>query len=154
MDKEPIFLFSLLGMCRIKPMDGRIRGESFRMWRKIGYGNAFRPCLIGHFVPSGEDTTITGRFAVHPYFRGLAIVTFSGFALTLILALKSLVMGETHLRESGGGILISLAGCVFTLFLVKLGQWLGRHDPPVILAFLERLLEARREERDGSILND
>ena len=58
--------FSLSGYAGTKPVLGKIRGDSFRLQKRISYRNDCRPFFYGRFVPSEGGTLIEGKFRMQP----------------------------------------------------------------------------------------
>jgi len=129
-----------------KPMLGKIRGDSFRIQKRILYRNSFRPCLFGRFVPCNSGTLIEAHFGIHPSAKASMISYYSFLAIWMCLLFGSVAMGRTSIKDLFGKdvlfFLIPIGMLLFGFVCMKLGKWLGRGDTRVIATFLTRTLEA------------
>jgi len=142
--------FSLSGYAGTKPILGKIRGDTFRLQKRISYRNDCRPFFYGRFVPTEGGSLIEGEFRMHPCAKWFMVFWFSFLALLLVVALGNLATGQAALRETTGFIAGVLGMMVFGVLLVKFSWWLCRRHAGIIVAFLKETfgLGAEDERRE------
>jgi hypothetical protein len=129
-----------------KPVIGKISESSFRLRRRIRYGNSFQIFLFATIRPKAGGTLISIGFAMHPFVRIFSVVWFA--ALTLIGGKIFLSTAWTTLFDRSGdsrdalGIAVPLAMLGFGIALLRFGRYLARNDPRFLSDFLIEKLDA------------
>lgn len=67
-------------------LEGEVSGETFRVYRVIGYRNSFLPIVHGRLVPTAEGSRVEGVMTLHPFVLVFMLVWCGGVVVAAVSA--------------------------------------------------------------------
>jgi len=136
MDKETLFWhFTYTGD---KKFIGKIKGQEFRVQKKIGYRNSWNHILFGRIKQMQNGSRIQGCLRMHSFVTIFMIFWFAGTSAFALLGGLILLTVPNPDSKNIVFIAVPLVMLVFGIGLVCIGTRIGKRDGnEAVTAFLD-----------------
>ena len=137
---------SILALAEARPLIGRLRGNHLRARSRVWYRRS-QTYLSAELIAEGSETRIRCRFSMHPFYKVVRIVWFSGLALIGGGALVAAIIDASLHRDVARvwpSIVIPIFMSIFGFVVAGFERHITRTDTSFLSDFITQILNARR----------